>query len=75
MGHLRAALHQEAGPISLEADCMKFHLFLGWSLASTTHYNQIMTGANFPICKGLATLYVKYVKCFIFLTTCMQRLP
>jgi hypothetical protein len=36
---LRAALHLEAGPIPLEADCMKFQLFLGWRPASTTHYN------------------------------------
>ena len=27
------------GPIPLEADCMNFQLFLGWRLASTTHYN------------------------------------
>jgi hypothetical protein len=46
---LRAALHLEARPISLEADCMKFQLFLGWRLASTTHYNQIIMGDNFPI--------------------------
>jgi hypothetical protein len=26
---LRAALHLEAGPISLEADCMKFQPFFG----------------------------------------------
>ena len=49
---LRAALHLEAGPISLEADCTKFQPFLGWRPASTTHYNKIITGANFPICKG-----------------------
>jgi hypothetical protein len=51
---LRAALHLEAGPIPLEADCMKFHLFLGWRPASTTHYNnKIITWDDFPICKGL----------------------
>ena len=50
---LRAALHVEAGSISLEADCMKFKPLLGWRLASTTHYNKIIIGANFPICKGL----------------------
>jgi hypothetical protein len=27
---LRAGLHLEAGPIPLEADCMKFQPFLGW---------------------------------------------
>jgi hypothetical protein len=53
LGCLRAALHLEAGPIPLEADCMKFQLFLGWKPVSTTHYNQIITGANFSICKGL----------------------
>jgi hypothetical protein len=50
---LRAALHLEAGPIPLEVDCMKFQVFLGWRPASTPHYNKIITGANFPICKGL----------------------
>jgi hypothetical protein len=50
---LRAALHLEAGLNHLEADCMKFQPFLGWRSASTTHYNRIITGANFPICKGL----------------------
>jgi hypothetical protein len=50
---LRAVLHLEAGPNPLEADCMKFQPFLGWRPASTTHYNKIITGANFPICKGL----------------------
>jgi hypothetical protein len=50
---LRAALHLEAGPNPLEADCMKFQPFLGWRPASTTHYNKIITGANIPICKGL----------------------
>jgi hypothetical protein len=50
---LRVALHLEARPIPLETDCMKFQSFWGWKLASTTHYNKIITGANFPICKGL----------------------
>jgi hypothetical protein len=50
---LRAALHLEARPIPLEADCMKFQPFLGWRPASTTHYNKIITGANLSICKGL----------------------
>jgi hypothetical protein len=51
---LRAALHLEARPIPLEADCMKFQPFLGWRLASTTHYNKIITGINFfPYVKGL----------------------
>jgi hypothetical protein len=50
---LRAALHLEAGPILLEADCMKYLPFLGWRPASTTHYNKIITWANFRICKGL----------------------
>jgi hypothetical protein len=45
---LRAALHLEPGPIPLEADCIKFQTLLGWRLASTTHYNKIITGANFP---------------------------
>jgi hypothetical protein len=52
---IRAALHLEAGPIPLEADCMKVQHFLGWRPASTTHYNKIIAGANFPICKGLRT--------------------
>jgi hypothetical protein len=43
----------EAGPIPLEADCMKFQPFWGWRPASTTHCNKITIGANFPICKGL----------------------
>jgi hypothetical protein len=51
--HVRAALHLEAGPIPLEAVCMKFESFLGWRPVSTTHYNRIITGVNFPICKGL----------------------
>jgi hypothetical protein len=51
-GLLRAALHLEARPISLEADCTKFQPYLGWRSASTTHYNKIRTGVNFPICKG-----------------------
>jgi hypothetical protein len=50
---LRVALHLEATPIPLEADCMKFQPFLGWRPASTTHCNQIIMRANFPICKGL----------------------
>jgi len=41
---VRAALHLEAGPIPIEADCMKFQPFLGWRPASTTHYNKIITG-------------------------------
>jgi hypothetical protein len=52
---IRAALHLEAGPIPLEADCMEFQPFLGWRPASTTHYNKIITGADFPVCKGLRT--------------------
>ena len=50
---LRAALRLEAGPILLEADCMKSQFFLGWRLASTTHYDKIITWANYSICKGL----------------------
>jgi hypothetical protein len=52
-GELRAALHLEAWPNPLEADCMKFQAFLVWRPAPTTHHNKIITGANFPICKGL----------------------
>jgi hypothetical protein len=52
--HLEAAgLQLEAGPIALEVNCMKFQVLLGWRPASTTHYNKIITWANFPICKGL----------------------
>ena len=50
---IRATLHLEVGPIPLEVDCMKFKPFLGWRPGSTTHYNMIIMGANFPICKGL----------------------
>jgi hypothetical protein len=50
---LRAALHLEAMPIPLEADCMKFQHFLGWRPASTTHFKKILMKVNFPICKGL----------------------
>jgi len=32
---------------------MKFKLFLGWRLASTTYYKKIITGADFTICEGL----------------------
>jgi hypothetical protein len=46
-------MHLEAGPIPLMADCIKFQPLLGWRPASTTHYNKIMTGANFLICEGL----------------------
>jgi hypothetical protein len=49
---LRAALNLQAGTIPLEADCMKFQPLLGWRPASTTHYNKITMGVNFPICKG-----------------------
>jgi hypothetical protein len=49
---LRAALHMEAMPIPLEANCMKFQPFLGWRPALTAHYNKIKTGAKFPICEG-----------------------
>jgi hypothetical protein len=53
-GRLRAALHLEARLIPLEVDCMKFQPLLGWRPASTTHYNKnIITWANFAICKGL----------------------
>ena len=39
----------ELGPNFLEeaADCMKFQPFLGWRLASTTHYSKIITRAQF----------------------------
>jgi hypothetical protein len=37
-GTLRAVTHLEAGPNSLEPDCMKFQPFLVWRRASTTHY-------------------------------------
>jgi hypothetical protein len=50
---LRVAFHLEAGPILLEADCMKLQPILGWRPASTTHYDKIMPGANFSTCKGL----------------------
>jgi hypothetical protein len=50
---LRAALHLEAGPIPLEADCMKFQPFLGWRSALTTHYNKIIMGPIFPHVKAL----------------------
>jgi hypothetical protein len=50
---LRAALHLEAGQNPHEADCMKVQPFLGWGPASTTHYNKIVAGGNFLICKGL----------------------
>jgi hypothetical protein len=50
---LRVALHLEAMPNPLEANCMKFQPFLGWRPASTSHYNKIITWSNFPICKGL----------------------
>jgi hypothetical protein len=55
VGHtlLRAALHLEAKPIPLEVDCMKFQPLLDWRLTSTKHYNKIITGANFPICKDI----------------------
>jgi hypothetical protein len=36
-------------PIPLEI----LAIFLGWRPASTTHYNKIITGANFSIYKGL----------------------
>jgi hypothetical protein len=52
---LRATLYLEVGAIPLEADCMKLQPLLGWRPASTTHYNQIKMGANFPIFKGLET--------------------
>jgi len=48
---LRAALHLEATPIFLEANCTKIQPFLGWRLAWTTHYNKIIMGANSRICK------------------------
>ena len=50
---VRAVLHLEAGPSPLEVDCMKFQPLLGWRSASTTDYNKIIMGANFPTCKGL----------------------
>jgi hypothetical protein len=49
---VRAPLHLEAGPIPLEADCMKFQPLLGWRSASTTYYNKVTTGGNFSTCKG-----------------------
>ena len=49
---LRAALHLVAGRIPLKADCMKFYPLLGWRSASTTHFNRIIAGVSFPICKG-----------------------
>jgi hypothetical protein len=50
---VRAALHLEAGPNPLEANCMKFQPFLGWRPASTTHYNKIITGPIFSYVKAL----------------------
>jgi hypothetical protein len=50
---LKATLHLEIRPFPLEADCTKFEHFLGWRLASTTHYNEIIMRANFAIRKGL----------------------
>jgi hypothetical protein len=50
---IMAALHLETGPIPLEAKCIKFQPLLGRRPALTTHYNKIITRANFPICKGL----------------------
>jgi hypothetical protein len=47
------SLHLETGPIPLEAKCIKFQPLLGRRPALTTHYNNIITRANFPICKGL----------------------
>jgi hypothetical protein len=44
---LRAALHLEAGPIPLEADCMKCQPFWGWRLASISHYSEILTRGGF----------------------------
>jgi hypothetical protein len=41
------------GALPLEADCMKFQPLSGWRPTSTTHYNKIVTGAKFPICRGL----------------------
>jgi hypothetical protein len=52
---LRAALHLEAGPIPLEANCMKFQPFLGWRPASTTHYNKIIKGPIFPYVKAFGS--------------------
>ena len=48
-----AALHLKAGPIPFEVECMKFQPLLGWRLASTTHYNKIITRIDFSIRKGL----------------------
>jgi hypothetical protein len=45
--NLRSALHLEAGPIPLQANCIKFQPLLGWRLASTIHYEKIITWANF----------------------------
>jgi hypothetical protein len=49
---LRSALHLDAMPIPLEANCMKFQPFWGWRLASTTHYNKIIMGPIFPYVKA-----------------------
>jgi hypothetical protein len=51
--YVRAALHLEAWPIPLEANGMKSQSLLGWRLVSTTHYDKIITGANFFMCEGL----------------------
>jgi hypothetical protein len=59
---LRAALHLEAGPIPLEADCMKPQPLFSWRLTSTTHYNNIITGVNIPICKGLRCQEAKSIQ-------------
>ena len=41
-------------PCSLEfRAALHLETLLGWRLASTTHYNKIITEANFPIWKGL----------------------
>jgi hypothetical protein len=42
----------KAGPIPLEADCMKRQPLLGWRLASATHYNRIIVKAIFSYVKA-----------------------
>jgi len=55
MNIFRAALHLEAGPIFLEANCTKFQHLLGQRPASSIQYKMMTMGAILPCIKALGS--------------------
>jgi hypothetical protein len=68
-------LHLEAGPIPLEADCMKFQPFLGWRLASirvreTFELNQLKSTPSQLLSGFFLVFFFHFFHFFQHLTGC-----